>query len=472
MADAPVSRNLLALRTDDLQVPIARQQFSLGMIGACLALVLHAGTRLRRTADISAMLWKWCGLDVRSASYYSIRLWLLRLGLYQLNRPKVKADDWMWIADHTIQMGERKCLIIVGIRQSAWDALHRERGHRVLSHEDVMLIALEPVTKSNGKVVYKQLQAAAEKTGFPRAIITDSGSDLHAGIKKFLKKFCKKLRRKSRDAQHPTTVWIYDIKHKTACLLKHVLERDSSWSKFTEKAHQFKKQVSQSSLAALAPPQQRSKSRYMNLEVLLNWAQQSLLILENPQAMRKAGLNARQVRQVEAKLGWLRKFAQPLRRWNEMLAVAGAAEHYVRHEGIHTQAAEELAARLPKSTIPVVKRLRKQVLDFIEEQGRQARPGERLLGSSEVLESIIGKFKEVAGEGGRHGLTGMVLSIGALVGKQTVATVQSALTEVPTRVVRDWCRAYLGPTVQSMRQRIRQALHQEQNKKTLCLKTG
>jgi len=440
------------------------------MIGKCLASVLHAKTRLRQVPNFLALHLGWSGLDVRSASYYSIRLWLLRLGLYQLRRPKIKADDWMWIIDHTIQMGERKCLIIVGLRQSTWNALHRERGHRVLSHKDVEVITLEPVTESNGKVVYQQLQAAAEKTGIPRAIISDAGSDLHAGFGMFHEQLCKKSRADS-DAQQPPT-WINDIKHKMACLLKHALKHDRSWPKFTEKADRFKKQVSQSPLAALAPPQQRSKSRYMNLDVLLNWAQDALLALENPRALRKAGLNARQVRQVEAKLGWLRKFAQPLRRWNEMLAVAGAAEHYVRHEGIHTQAAEELAARLPKSTIPVVKRLRKQVLDFIEEQGRQARPGERLLGSSEVLESIIGKFKEVAGEGGRHGLTGMVLSIGALVGKQTVATVQSALTEVPTRVVRDWCRAYLGPTVQSMRQRIRQALHQEQNKKTLCLKTG
>jgi len=30
------------------------------------------------------------------ASYYSVRLWLLRLGLYQLTRPKTHADDWMW----------------------------------------------------------------------------------------------------------------------------------------------------------------------------------------------------------------------------------------------------------------------------------------------------------------------------------------------------------------------------------------
>jgi hypothetical protein len=94
------------------------------------------------------------------------------------------------------------------------------------------------------------------------------------------------------------------------------------------------------------------------------------------------------------------------------------------------------------------------------------------LGSSEVLESIIGKFKHVAGERGQHGLTGMVLSIGAQVGKQTVATVETALTETRTCNVWDWCHAHLGPTVQSVRAKIRQALYTEQKQKPLFLKTG
>ena len=105
-------------------------------------------------------------------------------------------------------------------------------------------------------------------------------------------------------------------------------------------------------------------------------------------------------------------------------------------------------------------------------QGQQAREGERLLGSSEVLESIIGKFKHVAGERGQHGLTGMVLSIGALVGNLAVATVQAAMTEITTHEVWNWCRSHLGATVQSVRQRIRQALHPEQKQKTLRLESG
>lgn len=397
------------------------------------------------------MHWNWCGLDVTAASYYSVRLWLLRLGLYQLNRPKAQADDWMWIVDHTMQLGERKCLILVGIRQSAWDA-----EDRVLSHEDVELIDLVPVTESNGEVVYKQLEAATAKTGVPRAITSDGGPDLHRGIALF-------------QEAHPSTAWLYDIKHKTACLLKHALDHDASWQTFVQKAHRFKQQVSFTSLAGLAPPQQRSQARYMNVDVLVDWARECLLLLDRPKAMREAGLDARHV---EEKLGWLRKFAPQVRRWGEMLTVIGTTEHYVRHEGIHGKAAEELAARLPKPATPAACRLRKQLLEFVEAEGRQAQGDERLLGTSEVLESIIGKFKHVAGEGGHHGLTGIVLSIGALVGRLAVETVQAAMTEITTREVWDWCHEHLGITVQSARRRIREALHPEQKQKMLPLESG
>jgi hypothetical protein len=439
------------VRPGDWDIPLARHQFPLGVVAGSLELVRRAGTRLKRVATVLAMHWRWCGLDVRTASYYSVRLWLLRLGLYQLSRNKIQADDWIWIADHTMQLGERKCLILVGIRQSTWNT-----ENRVLGQEDVELIDLVPVTESNGEVVFRQLQAAAAKTGVPRAIVSDDGRDLHAGIDRFRQK-------------HPSTAWVYDIKHKTACLLKHALEADASWQTFVEKVHRFKQQVSFTPLAALAPPQQRSKARYMNADVLVDWAEEFLRLLDRPKAMRKAGLN---VRRVEEKLGWLRKFAPQVRRWAEMLGVIGGAENYVRHEGIHAQAAEELAALLPKPATPAACRLRKELLEFVAAEGRQAREGERLLGSSEVLESIIGKFKNVAGERGQHGLTGMALSVGALVGRLAPETVQAAMTEITTPDVWNWCRSHLGSTVQSVRQRIRQALRPEQKPKILRLESG
>jgi hypothetical protein len=81
------------------------------------------------------------------------------------------------------------------------------------------------------------------------------------------------------------------------------------------------------------------------------------------------------------------------------------------------------------------RKLRQRLLEFLRDQARQTAKGERLLGSSEVLESIIGELKKLAGECGHHGLTGMVLGIGELVGTITVATAQAALKAIPNRDV-------------------------------------
>lgn len=423
---------------EDLNTPVARHQFSLGVIASSLAAVLCGGMPLQRVPAAMELQGNWCGIPLASASYYTVRLWLLRLGLYHLSRPKQQADDWMWIIDHTVQLGDRKCLVIVGLRQSAWE----QAESRVLSHEDVQLIDLQPVVQSNGKVVYQQLKAAATKTGEPRAIISDRGSDLHCGIELYRQR-------------HAGTVWMYDIKHKTACLLKQTLNSDQSWVKFTEHAHRFKQQISFSPLAGLAPPQQRSKARYMNVDVLTDWATQRLALLNSRKTIIQVGLKPAQV---EEKLGWLRAFEPQIGRWGELLAVVGAAEHYIRHEGLHLEAATELDACMPKPATRPAQQMRRQLLEFVREQGQQAREGERLLGSSEVLESVIGKFKHMAGERGQHGMTGMALSIGAFVGPQTIDTVQTALEQTTTSDVWSWCRKQLGATVQSVRRRIAQAL--------------
>jgi hypothetical protein len=441
-------RDLASLTAADLDVKIARHQFPLGVVLGSLALVLRMGTRLRRVPRVLGMTCSWSGLDVSVASFFTVRLWLLRLGLYQLSRPQTQADDWIWIVDHTMQMGHRKCFIVVGIRQSAWDA---QDG--CLSHEDVDLIDLRPVVESTGEVVYRQLEAATAKTGVPRAIVSDDGRDLHRGIALFRR-------------AHPAVAWLYDIKHKTACLLKHALQRDASWQAFVDQINHFKRRVSLTALACLLPPSLRGKARYMSVDVLVGWAEKSLRVLDRPEVVADLGVATATV---EEKLGWLRGFASQVEGWREMLTVIETTEHYVRHQGIHRQAGAELAAALPAPGTPAACRFRQVLLEFIQQEAAEAREGERLLGSSEVLESIIGKFKHLAGERGHHGLTGMVLSIGALVGRMPVATVQAALTEITNRDVWDWCALHLGPTLQGLRRRLALALPSEQKQKPLLL---
>jgi hypothetical protein len=359
------------------------------------------------------------------------RMWLLRVGLYELTRPKEKADDWMWILDHTVQLGGMKALVIVGVRLSQW-----EKQRRPLRHEDLTVLDVMPMRHSSGPAVQARLEVAAQQTGDPRAILGDGGTDLKCGITSFQK-------------THRGVARLYDIKHKMALLLQQQLEKDPRWAKFIAGVNQTRARVLLTDLAFLTPPELKAKSRYLNLPPLAAWGRNTLRFLDCPHDLPGKAVDRKVL---EEKLGWLREYREALYHWSVLLAIAEAAEHYVRHKGYHAVAAERLRARLDGLGInAAAQAMEGATLDFVAEQSAPARPEERLIGSSEVLESLIGKYKHLQGTYNRGGMTPQLLAFGAVAMTKTTETISSALTAVRTRDVLQWCRQHLGLGVQGQR---------------------
>jgi hypothetical protein len=360
------------------------------------------------------------------------RLWLLRLGLYKLNRAKERANDWVWIVDHSVQIGIEKCFVILGIRLS-----ELQGNEKPLKHQDVEPIELLPVKKSNGDIVFQQLQKATQKTGIPREIIGDYGTDLKRGIEQF----CQ---------QHPETCYIYDIKHKTAVILKRELEDDETWNEFNRLACQTRKKVLQTSLAHLAPSNPRVKSRYMNMEHLVDWGKRICAFLRNPCQDEQTTAD-----KVMERFGWVKAFEAAIEEWGEMLQVMKTTEAFIRDRGFYGGCSVALAARLRASHHQRTERIRKEVIEFVESQSAKAQPGERLLGSSEVIESVFGKLKRMEQHQSTSGLTALALSIGAMVSTTTKDVIRKAVETVSTKSVLTWSKDNLGNSVQSKRNKFR-----------------
>jgi hypothetical protein len=399
-------------------------------------LVMDAACGLRcGSAVLELMRELWPALG-RAPAANTGQWWLLRLGLFELTRPKQVADDWCWILDHTIQIGQVKCLLIVGIRLSDFQKLDRP-----LEHRDLQVMALEPVEKSDGAVVCRQLRATCKKTGIvPRLLLSDEGTDLLSGYREF-------------SPLHPETAICRDIAHLAAKFLKHELERDARWGKFTSATGSAKQRLAQTALAHLLPPTPRSKARYMNLNELVTWGDRSLRYLDDPRPVAGLALDRATL---DAKLGWLRDYRAALVEWNAAMQVIGAACHYVRSRGYHAQAADELRSALAEHrTTPLSDRLAARLIEAVTEQSAGARAGERFVGSSECLESLIGRGKRLEGQQSSSGFTKMILGLAAAVVEPTQEYLKQALTQVKTIDVLTWCRDRLGVSVQAQR---RQAL--------------
>jgi hypothetical protein len=428
----------------DFACRVPRQHYSLGAIGWFLELVLSAPCSQRAAATIVGWISRlWPGFHQTPCANAG-RNWLFRLGLYELLCPKEAADDWVWLVDHTVQLGAHKGLVIIGLRLGAWQA-----DPRPLDHQDVRLLHLEPMEHSDGQAVQRELNKVVAQTGVPRQIVSDGGADLKKGIELF------------RQA-HPATTPTYDITHKVACLLKKELEADLQWEQFVTESNLARRGLALTSAGFLVPPGLKTKARYMNLDSLVAWGRKALAYWKRLRRRPpKSASAAKEARLVHKRLGWLRRFRGPLKRWSTLLAIAQTAEHYVRHHGWHAAAAAELHQRLkPLATSASSRRLKNKLLKFAAEQAAAAAPGERLVGSTEVLESLIGKYKRLQALHSSHGMTRTILALGAIVGRRCGSTLRQALAQINTRRVTDWCNTHLGPTLQSRRLR---AFPTEQN---------
>jgi hypothetical protein len=366
------------------------------------------------------------------------RGWLLRVGLFKLQRPKASADDWFWLVDHTIQIGKARCLMIAGVRLS----LLPPRG-QALELKHLEPLAILPVDQSNGQIVYQQLEAQAAISGMPRAILSDEGSDLTSGIKRFRQ-------------QHPEIAGLSDISHYAARLLKRRLENNDRWKSFCHQAGQTKFQTAQTELAFLMPSRQRSKARFMNLGPLLSWANRTLATMDQQPA---AVLQHVTVERLEEKFGWLRDYRLDLERWSEFHRLTQMAIEVARNEGYSSAVVEQLDLRLdPLVLSDAGKALHTELRQFVVEQSSAARPGERLPGSTEILESSFGKLKSLEGDHSQAGFTQMILSYAALLGETTAELIGQALEQVPIKQVWAWCRRHLGTTLQSQRVAARRAV--------------
>lgn len=416
----------------------AHHAYSAEAIGLTLRMSLQGALSFRGCSAVVKLLHAFLPQFRAVPAPNTAESWLLRLGLHELQRPKEQAGDWVFIVDHTLQLGTMKCLVIVGLRSSAW-----EQQAEPLRHEDLTLLSLEPVEKSSSEIVHGQFEQAAQKVGVPVAILSDEGSDLTGAAAKFRE-------------NHPTTQALRDIAHKAALVLKHELLVDPRWETFTKYCGQTQPRVKQTELGHLAPPTQKVKGRYMNLGPLIGWGVRMLRLIDTPQADRPADLD---LARLEEKFGWIRDFREALVDWSDLQAVKDQVLDYARVAGYHLTAAADLRRQLKSvAHTPAGQRAATTLVEFVKEQSRDVPSGHSLPASSEVLESLIGKGKRMQGQHVRGGFTKLLLGMAASVVHITEDRVCEALETVRHHHLLTWIQEALGNSLTAQRRRALPAL--------------
>ena len=198
----------------------------------------------------------------------------------------------------------------------------------------------------------------------------------------------------------------------------------------------------------------------MNLGAPLRWARWCLRVLDQPwptsaalSDRQRAVLTKIDCEQLEAKLGWLRDYREAIEQWSQWHEVIQVVVRQVRRCGIGKHSVETLRHRLEAMKLsPSGRDTANVMLIFVRLHATAVRrPGELLIASTEILESLFGELKTLERQQAGSGLTGLMLALGAIVSAWTDEETTKALEATPWKAVQAWIDERLGPTVQSER---------------------
>lgn len=352
----------------------------------------------------------------KAPSHETCIQWDLKVGLYKLQRAKNKDKSWCWMVDHVAGEGYNKCLAVIGVPVDD----QKNKLDLTLSLQQMEPFGLVPMCNSNGEKVKEALIKISQESGIiPEAIVSDHGSDLWLGVKEY----CK-----STSGQ---TIELYDVCHKVAIELKKLLINDPDWTNFSTKAAETKRLLYSTQGVKFAPPNQRRKGRYMNVDILIGWAIKILKLKE--QIPEK----------VLEKLIWVWEMHDKIALWGQLVEIGKECRNLIRQNGYHVGASDLLISRL--KNIPM-QELSQQFVDkmvnFISVESDKLWKNSKMIGTTEPLESLFGYYKKVKNGlwDGQGGVGRLILSMASRVGEITEELVKSSLESIKVKNVNNWLK--------------------------------
>jgi len=390
-----------------------RYWFQLNFITVILEGKLSTSVSFRAISQLFSIFALCINLKVRKPSHTTVMSWVHKIGLYQLSRKKTKADDWVILLDHSIQLGREKLFVVLGIRESEIDFT---RPLRFQDLEPLLLVAKE---KWNGEAVRDCLLELKAEIGNIIYAVGDYGSDIKKGLELL-------------EIKH-----VHDIGHKIALILQKIYKKDEIFQEFMRKLAQMTKKLAQTEFAFIIPPKRRDKSRFQNIGIILNWAVKVLKRLRGKKIEKG----------VRDKIRWVKKYQQLIEELSAINAVICKIEKILKSSGLSKKTVKRCNRILKKLTTEKGKIVAREIAEYLKESISLLPENDTILCSSDILESSFGKYKNYLSNNSMAGITNLVLCIAAFTFSLEECEIKQALEATTVAEVRHWTENHVGKTL-------------------------
>jgi len=415
-------------------LPLPHHCYGPKLISLCLNLAKEIGFRPTETA--LKIVFDWLGIDATVPSFDSIRVWSCRVGIAQLKLAVRDGESWIWLADHSNQIGQEKILQIIGIRVKDLPPIGE-----TLPRDKLVVLATVPGTSWTRDDVRREYQKLAKRLGPPAYLVTDGAVELIESAD-------------ALEIEGQTPIVLRDMKHYAANVFEQLIGKDERFKEYLSKLERTRSTVQQTELSHVTPPPQKPKARFMNLGPVLRWGQMVSHHLSDCHSQSRQGITAARMNE---KLGWVRDFRGELHAWNRCQEVMQTSLRFINRHGVYHGAAAKLQDALDevRTTHPpdceLSAAMAEKLIAFVKESEAKLPVGERAWLSTENLESLFGQYKRLEGQHSKGGFTSLIAALPMLLTHWTPGNVRESLTTVPVKAMKQWLRDNLATTLTSKR---------------------
>lgn len=391
-------------------------------------MTLRTSASFRAVSASSHIIQEFHTASFETAAPSTILWWIRQRGYHALTRPHPRADDWIILLDHTVKIGADKLFVIMGIRERNIDVT------RPLRYEDLTPVWMSTSAHWNGPFIRDILLRVQSRLGRITYAVGDYGSDIRKGLR-------------LAGIAH-----VHDLTHRIALTLKRMYADDATFQLVMRRFARIRRRFWLTVSGHLLPPAQRIKSRYHNLRPLAEYGQQMLAYLDQPDTTVPGNTAFRDA------MVWMCEYRAFFLEMDEVTNAVTEVERFIKRHGLSTETIAACGQRLATISTEKGYHFKFDILVYCHMMLALPRMRETILGTSDILESAFGKYKNYVSCNPMAGITDLALCIAAFTCSLTAEEVTEALESVREEEVRQWGRVFLGiPRLRKRRQAFSEA---------------
>ncbi len=356
--------------------------------------------------------------------------WISRIGLGMLKNIKLISEPWIAIIDHSINIGTKKVLVVLRVKMNILS-----KRCKAISLKDCECIGMKICQIVNGETIAEDLKEIFKIAGVPNAIIKDNDYTLNKGVSLFVK------------SQDKAVSVIEDISHVVANALKKQFEKTKSYKIFTKMLQDGAARLRQTEIAFLAPPKLRNKARFQNVSRLGKWGDKMMHTFSTVGRAKKGSV-LEKLRKIFPHFTILKPF---IKNFAKTTSITSKVMQIVKNRGLDQSTYNEcskLLKELPKNS-KTAKILRKWLDKHIKIQKELT--NYPMLVSSDIIESLFGKFKHAIERSPQAEMNRSTLMIPALCGNIDHNNILNILNSTQHKDLKKWEEENIGDTMHSKR---------------------